>query len=80
MVCHKVKNININFCLLGISKVRPVGWMAIFGDGIGNLIDGLTIGASISQNLTLGVTNSLACWLGNIPQELGKPVFFNFYK
>jgi len=45
--------------------------------GMGNFIDGLSIGASISQNLTLGVTNALACWLGNIPQELGYYLFFN---
>ncbi len=46
---------------------------------MGNFIDGLSIGASISQNITLGVTNALACWMGNIPQELGKILneFFN---
>jgi zinc transporter ZupT len=72
MWCNKMEKCNCTFSVtVDLSKVRPVGWMAIFGDGIGNLIDGLTIGASISQNLTLGVTNSLACWLGNIPQELG---------
>jgi zinc transporter ZupT len=56
----------------GINKVKPIGWMAIFGDGLGNFIDGLSIGASINQNLLLGVTTALTCWLGNIPQELGK--------
>ena len=44
---------------------------AIFGDGIGNFIDGLSIGASISQNIPLGLTNAIAAWCGNIPQELG---------
>jgi zinc transporter ZupT len=52
--------------------VRPIGWMAIFGDGLGNFIDGLSIGASINQGLAIGVTTSIATWLGNIPQELGK--------
>lgn len=43
----------------GMSKIRPIGWMAIFGDGIGNFIDGLSIGASISQSLSLGITNAI---------------------
>lgn len=33
---------------------------------------GLSIGASISQNLALGITNAIAAWFANIPQELGK--------
>ena len=45
--------------------------MAIFGDGIGNFIDGLSIGASINQSVALGITNAIAAWFGNIPQELG---------
>jgi hypothetical protein len=28
----------------GLHDVKPVGWMAIFGDGLGNFIDGLSIG------------------------------------
>lgn len=44
---------------------------AIFGDGLGNFIDGLSIGASISQNIILGLTTAFATWCGNIPQELG---------
>ena len=54
-----------------MSKVKPIGWMAIFGDGIGNFIDGLSTGASINQSVALGVTNAIAAWFGNIPQELG---------
>lgn len=55
----------------GMSKVKPIGWMAIFGDGLGNFIDGLSIGASINQSLVVGITTGIATWLGNIPQELG---------
>lgn len=44
---------------------------AIFGDGLGNFIDGLSIGASISQSIGLGLTTALATWFANIPQELG---------
>ncbi len=35
-------------------------------------LKGLSIGASISQNLALGITNAIAAWFANIPQELGK--------
>lgn len=55
----------------GISDVRPIGWMAIFGDGLGNFIDGLSIGAAINQGLSAGLTTALATWCSNIPQELG---------
>lgn len=55
----------------GIPNVRPIGWMAIFGDGLGNFIDGLSIGASINQGLLVGLTTAIATWFANIPQELG---------
>jgi zinc transporter ZupT len=55
----------------GMKDVRPIGWMAIFGDGLGNFIDGLGIGASINQSLVGGLTTAFASWCGNIPQELG---------
>ncbi len=54
-----------------IGLVRPIGWMAIFGDGLGNFIDGLSIGAAINQGLAQGITTALATWCSNIPQELG---------
>lgn len=44
---------------------------AIFGDGLGNFIDGMSIGASVNQNILFGVATALATWCGNIPQELG---------
>jgi zinc transporter ZupT len=56
----------------GISQVRPRGWMAIFGDGLGNFMDGLSIGASINRGLGPGLTTAIATWCSNIPQELGK--------
>ncbi len=55
----------------GISQMKPIGWMAIFGDGLGNFIDGLSIGASINQGITPGLTTAIATWCSNIPQELG---------
>ena len=70
----KIKNPRICCTSLtkDLDKVKPVGWMAIFGDGLGNFIDGLSIGASVNQNLLLGLTTAIASYMGNIPQELGK--------
>jgi zinc transporter ZupT len=45
--------------------------MAIFGDGLSNFIDGLSIGASINQGLLEGFTATLSIWVGNLPQEMG---------
>lgn len=45
--------------------------MAIFGDGLGNFIDGLSIGAAMNQGVAIGVTTAIATWSSNIPQELG---------
>ena len=37
-------------------------------------LKGFSIGASISQNLALGITNAIATWFANLPQELGKDI------
>ena len=55
----------------GFGGVRPIGWMAIFGDGLGNFIDGLSIGAAMNQGIAAGITTAIATWSSNIPQELG---------
>lgn len=66
---------NQRICCTSLTKdlrnVKPIGLMALFGDGLGNFIDGLSIGASINQSLVLGLSNALAAWFANIPQELG---------
>lgn len=55
----------------GLSEVRPIGWMAIFGDALSNFIDGMSIGASMNQSLIDGLTTAIATWAGNVTQELG---------
>ena len=44
---------------------------AIFGDGLSNFIDGLSIGAAMNQGLETGLSVSVSVWCGNFPQELG---------
>merc|ERR1712098_622303 len=37
------------------SKIATVAWMIIFGDGIHNFIDGLSIGAAFSESILTGI-------------------------
>jgi zinc transporter ZupT len=52
------------------SKVRPMGWLIIFGDSLHNFIDGLAVAASFSTNALLGLSTSLTILLHEIPHEL----------
>merc|ERR1712241_654380 len=52
-------------------KIATVAWMIIFGDGIHNFIDGLSIGAAMSTSILTGVSVSLAVLCEELPHELG---------
>jgi zinc and cadmium transporter len=80
-------------CHIQTSKEHPhpFGIMALFGDGIHNLIDGLVIAAAYFVNIPLGIVTTLAVITHEIPQEIGhfgvllyagfskrKALFFNF--
>ncbi|XP_014255813.1 zinc transporter ZIP8-like isoform X2 [Cimex lectularius] len=71
--------------------VAGVAWMIIFGDGIHNFIDGVTIGAGYSQSIPTGLGLSIAIACEEYPHELGdfaillkagmsfsKAIIFNF--
>merc|ERR1711892_228881 len=53
------------------SKIATVAWMIIFGDGIHNFIDGLSIGAAFSQSIMTGISVSVAVLCEEFPHELG---------
>lgn len=55
----------------GGSKIATVAWMIIFGDGIHNFIDGLSIGAAFSESILTGISVSLAVLCEEFPHELG---------
>lgn len=51
--------------------VATVAWMIIFGDGIHNFIDGVSIGAAFTESILAGVSVSLAIFCEELPHELG---------
>jgi len=53
------------------NKIATVAWMIIFGDGIHNFIDGLSIGAAFSESILTGISVSLAVLCEEFPHELG---------
>ncbi|TMS38558.1 hypothetical protein L596_005255 [Steinernema carpocapsae] len=55
----------------GDSVIATVAWMIIFGDGLHNLIDGISIGASFSESVLSGVSVSVAVLCEEFPHELG---------
>lgn len=57
--------------LEGLGNVAPVAWMIIFGDGLHNFIDGLSIGAAFSESTIKGVSICLAVICEEFPHELG---------
>jgi zinc transporter ZupT len=55
----------------GIQLVAPVAWMIIFGDGLHNFIDGLSIGAAFTESIVKGISICLAVICEEFPHELG---------
>ncbi|XP_033751567.1 zinc transporter ZIP14-like [Pecten maximus] len=51
--------------------IATVAWMIIFGDGIHNFIDGLSIGAAFTESILAGISISLAIICEELPHELG---------
>ena len=54
-----------------LSQVQPVAWMVIFGDGIHNFVDGLSIGAGLSRSFPEGLSIAMAVLAEELPHELG---------
>ena len=55
----------------GERKIATVAWMIIFGDGLHNFIDGLSIGAAFQESILTGVSICIAVVCEEFPHELG---------
>lgn len=55
----------------GTCKIHAFTYLNLVGDGFHNFIDGLVIAASFLVSLKLGLVNTFAIILHEIPQELG---------
>ncbi|VDK42918.1 unnamed protein product [Anisakis simplex] len=53
------------------SAIATVAWMIIFGDGLHNFIDGISIGAAFTESLLGGISVALAVLAEEFPHELG---------
>ena len=73
MICFQVANGNSRGVGHGHSHaIKSVAWMIIFGDGLHNFIDGLSIGAAFAGNVMTGISVSVAVICEELPHELGK--------
>ena len=52
-------------------KVKPVAWLIIISDSVHNAMDGLALGAAISQSLSLGLSTFFALLFHELPHEFG---------
>lgn len=52
-------------------EIATIAWMIIFGDGLHNFIDGVTMGAAFSQSILEGISISVAVICEEFPHELG---------
>jgi len=69
LVILDIKDKNQGGCLQSLKYVNNLGWIIIIGDGIHNFTDGLAIGASFNQSLTMGFSTTLAIIFHEIPRK-----------
>uniref|UniRef100_A0A183CIA1 Zinc transporter ZIP8 n=1 Tax=Globodera pallida TaxID=36090 RepID=A0A183CIA1_GLOPA len=55
----------------GDSVIATVAWMIIFGDGLHNFIDGVTIGVGFNKSIVGGISVCVAVLCEEFPHELG---------
>lgn len=67
-MCHHDHDLHYH---KGDSVIRTVAWMIIFGDGLHNFIDGLSIGAAFTKSVMSGISVAVAVLCEEFPHELG---------
>ena len=73
------------------NKIKPVGYMILFSDGMHNFLDGVAVAGAFSVNFHLGIITTLLIIFHEIPKEIGsfgvllnagfskwKAIWFNF--
>lgn len=63
--CHSVDHQHTH------DHVHPVGILALIGDGIHNIVDGVLIASTFYVSTPLGIATTIAVALHEIPQEIG---------
>ena len=58
--------------------IKPLAWTIIGGNIVHNFADGLTLGAAISQKLSLGVSAAIAIAFHEIPHEIGESIAVHY--
>lgn len=53
-------------------SIASVAWLIIFGDGMHNFIDGLSLGAAFNTSILGGISISVAVICEEFPHELGE--------
>ena len=53
-------------------SIKPLAWTIIGGNIVHNFVDGMTLGAAISQRLSLGVSAAIPIAFHEVPHELGE--------
>ncbi|XP_026823369.1 zinc transporter ZIP8-like [Rhopalosiphum maidis] len=64
---HKLTNKSTD----GKSPISTLALLVLFGDSLHNIIDGMSIGAAFSENVTTGISISIAIACEEFPHEIG---------
>lgn len=70
-LCHGTDHV-LGFQKNSDNVIATVAWMVVFGDGIHNFIDGLSIGAAFNESILTGISISVAVMCEEFPHELGQ--------
>ena len=52
-------------------KIKPVGYMILFSDGMHNFLDGVAIAGAFGVSIETGIITTILVLLHEIPQEIG---------
>lgn len=56
-------------------QIAAVAWMVLLGDAIHKFVDGLSVGAAFTENITTGLTLAISVLCEELPHELGMSLY-----